>query len=157
MGQSYLVCSYKLNTVALLFLLIFCFLFSDARFPVHSGTVLIVLLSYSRWGDGKSTTVPNFIFGWRIRACRNRSCGCCVPGFAQKGEIPQTAIWESFKCFLHNQSPPAARGNPQTGSLGDFAFCAQPRASDFSRQNKHYPKLAEQGGGYNTKRANKDF
>src|ERR1051325_2333987 len=85
------------------------------------------------------------------------AAGAACRAFPKKSEKPQTPIWETSKCFLHNQSPPAARANPQTGSLGDFAFCAQPRASDFSRQNKHYPKLAEQGGGYNTKRANKNF
>src|SRR6266404_9065007 len=34
---------------------------SDDSFPVHSGAVIIVLLSYSRWGDGKSTALQIFI------------------------------------------------------------------------------------------------
>src|SRR3989454_12805182 len=40
-----------------------CFLWfvPDDSFPVHSGTVAHRSLSYSRWGDGKSTAIPNFI------------------------------------------------------------------------------------------------
>src|SRR5258705_1562726 len=42
---------------------VFCFLWlvSDDSFSVHSGTVAHRSLSYSRWGDGKSTAIPNFI------------------------------------------------------------------------------------------------
>src|SRR4051812_23605359 len=40
-----------------------CFLWivPDDSFPVHSGTVFHRSLSYSRWGEGKSTAIPNFI------------------------------------------------------------------------------------------------
>jgi len=33
------------------------------RFLFTQGPSLIVLLSYSRWGDGKSTAIPIFISG----------------------------------------------------------------------------------------------
>jgi hypothetical protein len=122
MGQSYLVCSYKLNTVALLFLLIFCFLFSDARFPVHSGTVLIVLLSYSRWGDGKSTTVPNFIFAGESALAGIAAAVAACRALHKKAKSPKRQFGNRSSAFYTTNHPPLQEAIPKLAVWGISLF-----------------------------------
>jgi hypothetical protein len=82
------------------------------RFLFTQEPKLIVLLPYSRWGDGKSTAIPNFYFYWVgihekfvrtpcVRAketLNNVGCGAESPSgtkeAAEKGRIPGEKLEE---------------------------------------------------------------
>jgi hypothetical protein len=73
----------------------FCGVFLMTRLLFTQEPQRIVLLSYSRWGDGKSTAIPNF-----ISAAESASSGIAAPAPAvsasalshKKHGLPESAL-----------------------------------------------------------------
>ena len=66
-----------------------------------------------------------------------------------KSEIPQTAVWGGFKCFLHNQPPSAAKRRiPYTGSVrivqvhSIYGILQFRRQQQINRSNLNDPQTA---------------